>query len=157
MSAAISIRRVYKDGAVALAALHGSCFSEPWSSASFESLMESSNTFALAAIGDAKPRTFEAFIVARVAADEAEILTLGTAPARRRNGLARALVLAAAAEAHGAGASKIFLEVASDNAAAAALYSSIGFSGVGGRPRYYRDKTNAMDAMIMRARLPLTH
>ena len=157
MSADISIRRVCKDDAAALASLHGSCFDEPWSSASFKSLLENDNIFALVAMRSGTRRQYEAFAVTRVAANEAEFLTLGTAPAMRRTGLARALVLAASAEAHARGAMEIFLEVATNNTAAAALYSDIGFSVAGRRPRYYHHDTNAMDAMIMRACLPLAH
>ena len=157
MSAAISVRRVCKDDADALAALHGSCFSKPWSLASFESLLENANTLALVASQSGALRKCEAFVVMRVASDEAEILTLGTAPSMRRSGLGRTLVLAASAEAHARGAKEIFLEVAGNNAAAGALYAGIGFSVAGRRARYYHDNLQAIDAMIMRARLPLTH
>jgi ribosomal-protein-alanine N-acetyltransferase len=36
-----------------------------------------------------------------------------------------------------AGAARMFLEVADDNAAALALYAALGFTQVGVRPRYY--------------------
>ena len=157
MSDGVFIRRAGKDDAAALASLHRSCFAEAWSSASFEALLGNEHTFALAAIGSSARQECDALIVTSVAADQAEILTLGTAPAMRRTGLARALVLAASAEAHSRGAVEIFLEVADNNAAAAALYSSMGFSVAGERMRYYRDGTNAMDAKIMRASLPLAH
>lgn len=157
MSAALSIRRVRKEAADALAALHRRCFSTPWSAASFESLLEHADTLALVASQSDAVRTCEAFIVTRVASDEAEILTLGTAPSMRRSGLGRALVLAASAEAHRRGAKEIFLEVAGNNAAAGALYAGIGFSVVGRRAGYYHDDLQAIDAMIMRARLPLAH
>lgn len=157
MSAAISVRRVYKDDADALSSLHGSCFSAPWSAASFESFLKNANTLTLVASRRAALREYDAFIVMRVASDEAEILTLGTAPSKRRSGLGRALVLAASAAAHTRGAREIFLEVAGNNAAAGALYSGIGFSVAGRRVGYYHDNLQAIDAMIMRACLPLSH
>ncbi len=157
MSTEFFIQRAYKKDATLLASLHGRCFSDAWSSTSFESLLENEKTFALIATGRRAQQPHRAFIVASVAADEAEILTLGTAPAERRSGLARALVLAASAEAHARGATNIFLEVGSNNAAAEKLYTGIGFSAAGRRPRYYRDNSQAIDAVIMRASLPLAH
>ncbi|OJY65684.1 MAG: ribosomal-protein-alanine acetyltransferase [Rhodospirillales bacterium 70-18] len=86
-------------------------------------------------------------VLARVAADEAEILTLAVAPALRRQGRARALLEAAAARAARAGAAALFLEVSAANAAARALYESCGFARVGLRTRYYSD---GADALVMR-------
>ncbi|MDE2199943.1 MAG: GNAT family N-acetyltransferase [Rhodospirillales bacterium] len=77
------------------------------------------------------------FLLARVAADEAEILTVAVAPEARRKGLARALLEAAAGTAASRGARRLFLEVATTNAAARALYAGCGFAEIGRRPRYY--------------------
>ena len=71
----------------ALASLHAACFDRPWSEESFTELLKGDGVHAL---GDAN-----GFIVIRCVADEAEILTLGVLPARRRAGLARKLVRAA--------------------------------------------------------------
>ncbi len=77
------------------------------------------------------------FVLARVAADEAEILTLAVAPAMRRHGLGRELMQAAMAAAAGRGAASVALEVAERNAAARSLYAGLGFAGVGRRRGYY--------------------
>jgi ribosomal-protein-alanine N-acetyltransferase len=82
-------------------------------------------------------------ILARVAADEAEILTLGVAPAARRLGVGRALVLEAARVAAERGAGRLLLEVSAANQAARALYESLGFIEAGRRQRYYADGTDA--------------
>lgn len=95
-------------------------------------------------------RPHQGFGLARVAADEAEILTLAVAPAARRQGLARALLAAMAARAAGAGAAALFLEVGVGNAAARALYVGAGFACVGRRARYYADGT---DALLLRRAL----
>ncbi len=89
-------------------------------------------------------------VLARVAADEADILTIAVAPDVRRRGLGRALLLAAMAEAGRRGAKSMFLEVGVDNAAAAALYASCGFAQVGRRRGYY---ASGGDALVMRAAL----
>jgi ribosomal-protein-alanine N-acetyltransferase len=83
-------------------------------------------------------------ILVRVAADEAEILTLGVAPKARRAGLGRALLDAACEAARAAGAARLFLEVAATNQAARALYDAAGFAQIGRRRRYYADGTDAL-------------
>jgi ribosomal-protein-alanine N-acetyltransferase len=85
-----------------------------------------------------------ALLLARVAADEAEILTLAVVPALRRQGRARALLEAAACSAAAAGARALFLEVSTGNAPARALYAAGGFAEVGRRQRYYPDGTDAL-------------
>ena len=86
-------------------------------------------------------------VLARVAADEAEILTIAVLPEARRQGLGRALLEAAAAGAASRGAAALFLEVSAGNAAARALYAGCGFVPVGQRRRYYAD---GADALVMR-------
>ena len=88
------------------------------------------------------------FILARVAADESEILTLAVDPAVRRAGLGRALLDRAMSEAAGRGAAMMYLEVSELNAAARALYAACGFVEIGRRKRYYGGRT---DALVLRA------
>lgn len=90
-------------------------------------------------------------VLARVVADEAEILTLGVAAGARRVGLGRALLAAAMAEAAAVGAAQMFLEVSAGNAAALGLYAGAGFAAVGRRLAYYPDGS---DAMVLRVVLP---
>jgi ribosomal-protein-alanine N-acetyltransferase len=90
-------------------------------------------------------------ILARVAADESEILTLAVCPVQRRRGLASALLRAAMDRAITLGAVTMFLEVAVTNHAARALYEAHGFTEAGLRRHYYSDGTNAL---ILRSTLP---
>jgi len=90
------------------------------------------------------------FVLARVAADEAEILTLAVLPAGQQQGRGRVLLGAAIAEATRRGACALLLEVAVGNAAACALYTRAGFSEVGRRPRYYASR---QDALVLRCPL----
>jgi ribosomal-protein-alanine N-acetyltransferase len=83
-------------------------------------------------------------VMARVAADEAEILTLAVAPKARRQGIGRRLLSAAAGEAAARGARALFLEVSECNEAARLLYSHAGFTQVGRRDRYYADGSAAL-------------
>ncbi len=89
-------------------------------------------------------------ILARVVADEVEVLTLAVAPAARRGGLGTGLLDAAMTLATSRGARTAFLEVSIANAAARTLYARAGFSPTGRRPRYYADGT---DALILRRTL----
>jgi len=118
--------------AAALAAIHATAFppAEQWSAAAFATHLALPGVFAV--IDEAG-----GLVLARVAADEAEILTLAVAPALRRQGRGRALLAAALSHAAAAGARRLFLEVAEGNAAARALYAAAGFREVGRRPAYY--------------------
>jgi [ribosomal protein S18]-alanine N-acetyltransferase len=89
-------------------------------------------------------------ILGRVAADEAEVLTLAVLPERRLGGIGAGLLRAAMAHAAAIGARSMFLEVAVGNTAARALYAGHGFVEAGLRRRYYSD---GGDALILRSTL----
>ena len=146
----LATRPASPDDAALLARLHAQCFDDAWDEASFDAFLRDPHTFALVVGAE------DAFILVRVAADESEILSLGTRPDARRSGLARALVRAAAIEAQRRAAERMFLEVAADNEAALILYQVAGFRAVGHRPGYYVNADGAIvDAVILSAALPL--
>ena len=89
-------------------------------------------------------------ILARVAADEVEVLTLAVAPEARLQGVGTSLLDAAMTLAGSRGARTAFLEVSVGNAAARALYARAGFTPAGRRPRYYADGT---DSLLLRRTL----
>ncbi len=129
-------------GAHVLAALHATCFPQPWDAAALSDLLVTPGTFAYA--------HDDGFVLARAAAGEAEILTLAVTPAARGNGLGRRLLQAVIKRAHEMGASAMFLEVGVDNPAALALYAGLGFTKAGLRKGYYR----GVDALVLRLPLP---
>lgn len=133
----------------ALAALHRCCFAtpRPWSAEEFASLIASTGVFLLTRPHDG----LQGFLLGRVVADEAELLTLATAPEARRQGLGRDLTREFAATSRAAGARTGFLEVATDNLAARALYAGLGWCEAGLRRRYYGPE---LDAVVMRLDLP---
>lgn len=125
-----------------LARLHAEAFEAPWSADAFADL--------LGQAGVRLEGEDDGFILIRTAADEAEILTVAVRPSARRQGLGARLVLAASGRARAAGATRLFLEVAEDNAPGRALYASLGFEAAGRRPRYYpRTEGPAADAIIL--------
>lgn len=122
-----------------LAGLHARCFftaPRPWSAAEFASLLSSAGVFLLSRPGG--------FLLGRVVADEAELLTLAVAPEARRQGLGRALTADFAATAHAQGAATAFLEVAEANAAARSLYAGLGWREAGLRRGYYGSGQHAL-------------
>jgi len=133
--------------AAALASVHAEAFDEAWSAEALRALLDSPGVFALAAEGARGPI---GFILIRIAAQEAEILTLATASPHRRHGVARALVRGAAELAAIGGAEVLFLEVAEDNDAALALYDSEQFADVGRRAGYYARGVGRLDARVLR-------
>ena len=85
------------------------------------------------------------FVGVKRVAEEAHVMTLAVPPGSRRRGLGRALVLAAFADPALAGVRRVYLEVRPSNAAARALYDSLGFRETGRRKNYYGDE----DALLM--------
>ncbi len=130
----------------ALAAIHAACFpEEPWSAEAISTLAAGPGVFALTANAGAAAADPAAlgFVMVRCIADECEILTLCVHPGQRRQGLGRALLLAAMARARALGAERVLLEVAEDNGAARALYGSLGFVEFSRRPDYYQRANRA--------------
>ncbi len=133
-----------------LADIHRQGFDPAWSAEEIRSLMEGLGAFAFSAGSETSP---SGFVLCRIAADEAEVLTIATQPDHRRQGVASTLLAAAMAGAMAGGAVSMFLEVAVDNLAALALYRSRGFEAVGRRQGYYSRPGGPIDAMIMRVDL----
>ena len=91
-----------------------------------------------------------AYLLAHVTVDEAEILSIGTAPDCQRQGLARFLCHHFITQMMAEDKSTIFLEVAADNDAALKLYDCVGFQQIGLRPSYYRRQYGRVDAIVMK-------
>ncbi|KAB7742596.1 ribosomal-protein-alanine N-acetyltransferase [Parvibaculum sedimenti] len=141
----IDIRPVTSGVAPQLAHVHATGFDEPWGTEAIRDIIAMPGTFGLMAkAGEHIP----GFVLARVAAGEAEILTIAVAESHRRRGLGRRLMEEAAAASLAGGASVLFLEVAEDNPAAIALYRNLGFTTVGRRPGYYRRSGSASVAAL---------
>lgn len=146
-----AFRAVAASDAPVLAAMHADGFDEPWSAETFAGLLALPGAFGHLASAQGRPA---GFVLARVAADEAEILTLTVARGQRRRGLGTRLVELARAQAVSAGAARMFLEVAVGNEAAQALYRALGFNEVGRRPAYYgKPGQEQRDALLMSAPL----
>lgn len=134
-------RPLGKSDAAMMAALHAICFDKPWGESEFVSLLETG------AIGIGNEC---AFILLRPAADEAEIITLGTHPDFRRAGLAVQLLYKVEENLLAQGITRLFLEVRVDNEAAQKLYFKAGYEGIAVRQGYYTlPDGRQVDAVVM--------
>ncbi len=148
------IRPLRSDRAEPCAAIHASAFAHPWSAAEFENLLANKSTVGVAAI-DAASDELRGFAISRLAADEAEILTIAVAAAARNRGVGRALMIDAISHLAQLQARSMFLEVEQANLPAIALYSRLGFREVGQRRGYYRKEDGpAATALVLRKDLP---
>jgi ribosomal-protein-alanine N-acetyltransferase len=144
MAFEISVKRAAPLDAPLLAALHASCFPRPWDEAAMARFTAGPDTLCLiASAADGSEVAAAGLLIARRAADEAELLTLGVTPACRRMGVGRALLQAATQALRASGAAQLFLEVEAGNAAALALYRSLGAVEVGQRKAYYEHGADA--------------
>jgi ribosomal-protein-alanine N-acetyltransferase len=134
--------------AAAIARLHAASFHRGWSDGEIERLLLDRATLAHRAMAG---RALAGFILSRIAAGEAEILSVAVAPARRGRGIARALLGIHLRRLAGLGARAVFLEVDEGNEPARRLYARAGFREVGRRPGYYRQgRETAATALVLR-------
>jgi ribosomal-protein-alanine N-acetyltransferase len=120
--------------AAAMAEVHALGFRRGWSEAEFERLLADANIIAHRATAG---RALVGFAVSRIAADEAEVLSIAVAPSWRGRGIAGRLLDLQLRRLAGLGITRLFLEVDEGNAAARRLYARAQFREVGRRGAYY--------------------
>jgi len=131
-----------------IAALHCECFADGWDVDFLGRLWAQRGAIGAIAFEKGAPA---GFLLARVNAGEAEILSLGVRLPSRRRSLGTALVKNVLERAVLGGAVEVFLEVAVENAAAQSFYSRLGFREVGLRSAYYGKGCGPRaDALILR-------
>lgn len=145
----VSLLWAAPERAAEVAALHKRLFDEAWSESSIKALLEHpASTSLIAVAGD--PKTIKGFIIAQLAADEAEIVSIGVAPDWQRAGLGTRLIEGLMRASKKGEAVRLFLEVAEDNPAARALYAKLGFKEAGRRKGYYkRADGRSVDALTL--------
>ena len=129
--------------AAAIAALHGKSFQRGWSEDEVEALLVERNVIGHRALAGTK---LAGFILSRLAAEEAEILSVAVDRAWQGRGLGHRLLMQHLGRLAGYGAQTVFLEVGEKNDPATQLYLRAGFREVARRPNYYGDAT----ALILR-------
>jgi ribosomal-protein-alanine N-acetyltransferase len=139
--------------AATIAGLHAANFARGWDANECDRLLANANIQADGVFidDDAEP---SGFLLTRIAADEAEILTLCVDAAHRQRGLGRLLIERQVPLLRRQGVGNLFLEVDADNSPALALYRRLGFEQVGQRPGYYaRPDGGRALALVMRLAL----
>jgi ribosomal-protein-alanine N-acetyltransferase len=152
--------RPFVDGALpeeaeVLAEIHRDAFRRIWSAHEFSALLTDPSVFALVARQTSLfgSRRIAGFVLVRFAADEAEILTIAVRPNLRRRGVGRLLMNDVSRRLYRERIARLFLEVDRANAAAVALYRSLGFTVAGERKQYYATpatKDGDGTALVMR-------
>ena len=132
-----------------IASLHAGLFDPPWDTAGVARLLEHPGSTSLIA-RTGFPKVSVGFILGQIAADEAEVLSVGVKEDWQRLGLGRRLVEGLIRSLVRASVKRVYLEVAEDNAAAIALYRRCGFAEASRRKGYYvRPGRPAADALVL--------
>jgi ribosomal-protein-alanine N-acetyltransferase len=135
-----------EDDSEALARLHQALFDSPWDAASFVRLL--AHPGAIAFVARTESSDIAGFGLGQIAADEAEILTLGVATQWHGRRIGELLVEALSQAARNKQVARLYLEVAESNLAARTLYRRLGFKETGRRKGYYaRPGATAEDAI----------
>jgi tRNA threonylcarbamoyl adenosine modification protein YeaZ/ribosomal-protein-alanine acetyltransferase len=137
------VRLVSTHDISALAAIHAQSFAAGWDETSLRSALSVAGAGAIVV---ELAGTVYGFVQYQWVAGEAEINTLCVAPAYRRQGFGSDLLQGLIEHLETIGTAKLFLDVADDNTAALALYTSFGFQRMGLRKAYY---ANGRDAVTM--------
>ena len=117
----------------------------PWTRGIFRDCVLAGHQ-ALLALEDDRPA---GYAVMSIAAGEAHVLNLCTAPGNEGQGLGGRMLQTLLKIARGHGAQRVFLEVRPSNPRAIALYQRSGFNEIGRRPRYYPARDGREDAIVM--------
>lgn len=145
---AVVIEQARLRDAARLAQLHGASFHRGWGEGEFEGMLTERNTLVHRLKAG---RKVIGFAVSRMAADEAEILSIAVDAGYRGRGLSHNLLLTHLGHLAGRGVRTVFLEVEESNQPARRLYDRTGFAVAGRRERYYREPNGEqLNALLMR-------
>jgi [ribosomal protein S18]-alanine N-acetyltransferase len=127
--------------AAAIAGVHAASFGRGWEEDEVHRLLLDRAVVAHRAM---VRRSMAGFIMSRMAADEAEILSVAIAPNRRGRGFSRQLLDIHLRSLAALGVRTVFLEVGENNAPACKLYGRAAFHEVGRRQGYYEGGATAL-------------
>lgn len=140
-----SLRAMREDDLDAVVAIEQRAYPFPWTRGIFRDCLRAGYPAWLVE----EAGVIAGYGVLSVAADEAHILNVCTAPEAQGRGHGRRLLRALVQLARGHGAQRLFLEVRPSNPQAIALYHAEGFNEIGRRPRYYPAQDGREDAIVM--------
>lgn len=124
-------------------------YTHPWTLGNFRDSIQAGHRCVMLTYGE----MLIGYAVVLIAAEEAHLLNLTVAAQWQRKGYGRALLLHLLSIAVTDSVRSFFLEVRPSNAAAQALYASIGFKTIGTRRNYYPAYAGREDAIVMELKL----
>ena len=139
----VAVERICAAHLFEVAEIERLCFAEPWSEQALELLL-SEDAVGYACVRDGHVLAYGGMLIAPF---EGQITNVAVHPEARRQGLGRRVTEALICDAEERGLEQIALEVRASNAAAIALYESLGFAVAGRRKNFYRRP--AEDALVM--------
>lgn len=148
-----ALEALAQEHCIELAELHAPVFKHAWSEQDFAGLLLQDNVFGWIARPVGKPKHSTGFVLARLVAGEAEILTIAVSPTFQKRGIGRELMEGVLRYLHHERAESLFLEVDETNLAAQALYRRLGFIQVGHRPAYYETEQGRSGAYVLRKQI----
>ncbi len=143
--AAVSMRPMRASDLDAVMAVEEAAYPYPWTRGIFQDCLNAGYGMWL----HERQGAVLGYGVLSVAAGEAHILNLCTAPHCERQGLGQRMLQMLLQEARAQRAQRVFLEVRPSNPRACVLYERNGFNEIGRRPRYYPAATGREDAIVM--------
>lgn len=141
------LRPMREDDLDAVLAIERRAYPFPWTPGIFRDCLRAG--YPAWVLEQAQGRVIIGYGVLSVAADEAHLLNVCTAPEAQGRGHGRRLLRAMVQQARSRGARRLFLEVRPSNPHAMALYFDEGFNEIGRRPRYYPAHNGREDAIVM--------
>lgn len=142
--------RVRTSDAQEMSRLHSQGFLRAWNDGEFRSFLNEPNIIGFMARPIGNGQKSAGFVLARIVAGEAEILSITVDKSERRHGIGRKLMESVLRQLHQLRAESLFLEVDEQNTAAIALYKRLGFLEVARRAAYYDTPNGKSSALVMR-------
>ena len=147
----IVLRDMHRDDLPVVLEIERRSFAQPWSRGFFEKELATPFARLVVAVEEAGPRPRVVGYTCRWrVTDEVHLLNVAVHPEHRGLGHGREMVTAVIAEAQGARARVVYLEVRAGNVVARRLYRQLGFRDLGLRRGYYGP---GQDAIVMELRL----
>lgn len=130
-----------------IADIHKASFNKAWDEDELNSTIQNKGVHCLTVHDTSKPKHMAlGFLIYRITAGEAEIITIASYPNHRRKGIARTLMDEMVRVCLTERTNEIFLEVDEQNKPALTLYKAVGFKKVGERKGYYKKTGNESGA-----------
>jgi ribosomal-protein-alanine N-acetyltransferase len=135
LPAGVVVRPMDRRDVNAVVAIEGDAFTTPWQADTFTGLLARDGAELLVMTDD--DDTVVGYAILWCILDQGELANIAIVPARRGEGLGRALLLQVLDVARARGVQQLFLEVRASNEVAINLYLRQGFEEVGVRKNYY--------------------